>query len=338
MMPPSPAFDWHMSAIWIADPPAILLLALAIDALAGDMRPVFRYLPHPVVAIGGLVAFLDRRLNREQRSFNDRRLRGIATVAFVAGLSFALGWAAHLVFVHAKWGWAAEALAVGILVAQRSLRDHVAAVGVALAAEGLAAGRRAVAHIVGRDPQTLDEHGVARAAIESLFENFGDAVVAPVFWYLLLGLPGVLALKAINTMDSMIGHRTPRHRAFGEAAARLDTAVMFLPARIAALCLVLAAAIVPGGRPLAALRTILRDARKHRSFNAGWPEAAGAGALGLALSGPRRYHGESVDEPWIGDGRARAVPGDVERACRLFLVACLAHAALAAAYLLVFRA
>jgi adenosylcobinamide-phosphate synthase len=328
--------DLLSSPLWIAGPPAILLLALAIDALAGDMRPVFRFVPHPVVAIGHLVAGLDRRLNRPQRSAGDRRLRGALATIVVVALVAGIGWAAHAVFVHAKWGWAAEAAVIGVLVAQRSLHDHVAAVGRALAQEGLEAGRREVAHIVGRDPDTLDAHGVARAAIESLFENFGDGVVAPVFWYLLLGLPGVLALKAINTLDSMIGHRTPRHLDFGAAAARLDTAVMFLPARIAALCLVFAAAATPGGAPVAALRVAWRDGRKHRSVNAGWPEGAGAGALGLALAGPRRDHGTVSDDPWIGDGRARATPDDIARAMRLFVVACLVHAALAAGYLLLF--
>ena len=329
--------DPFASPPWIAGPSAILLLALALDALAGDMRPVFRYLPHPVVAIGGLIAALDRRLNRPQRSAGDRRLRGALCVVVVVGLAAAIGWGAHAVFVHARWGWAAEALVVAVLVAQRSLHDHVAAVGHALATQGLAEARREVAHIVGRDPDALDEHGVARAAIESLFENFGDGVVGPVFWYLMLGLPGLLALKAINTLDSMIGHRTPRHLDFGAAAARLDTAVMFLPARIAALCIVVAAAAVPGARPLAALRVAWRDARRHRSVNAGWPEGAAAGALDLALSGPRRYDGAATAEPWIGDGRARATPADILRARGLFVVACLIHAVLAAGYLLLFR-
>jgi adenosylcobinamide-phosphate synthase len=324
------------SPVWIVGPPAILLLALAIDALAGDMRPVFRYLPHPVAAIGGMVGSLDRRLNRPQRSATDRRMRGVLCVVLVVGLAAAIGWGAHAVFAHARWGWAAEAVAIGVLVAQRSLYDHVAAVGNALVAEGVEGGRREVAHIVGRDTRGLDDHGVARAAIESLFENFGDGVVAPVFWYLLLGLPGLLALKAINTLDSMIGHRTPRHLDFGAAAARLDTAVMFLPARLAALCVVVAAAVLPGARPFAALRTAWRDGRKHRSVNAGWPEGAGAGALGLALSGPRRYHGAASDDPWIGDGRARATPADIVRALRLFAAACLVHAILAASYLLLF--
>ena len=325
---------WLDSPLWIAEPAAMLLLALGLDALAGDMRALFRYVPHPVVLIGRMIRFFDRRLNREQRDETSRRWRGIVTVLTVAGTAAAIAWFAHVVLARYRWGWAVETFVVAVLVAQRSLHDHVAAVGKALERDGIDAARREVAHIVGRDPDTLDAHGVARAAIESLFENFADGVVAPVFWYLLLGLPGIVALKAINTLDSMIGHKTPRHHAFGEAAARLDTAVMFFPARLAGLYVVLAAVIVPAGKPVAALRTMLRDAHKHRSFNAGWPEGAAAGALDIALAGPRRYHGELADDAWIGAGRARVLPADVARALSLFVIACLVHVVAAAGYLL----
>ncbi len=325
---------WLDSPLWIAEPAAMLLLALGLDALAGDMRALFRYVPHPVVAIGRMIAFFDRRLNREQRSDSARRWRGVSTILAVVGTAAAIAWFTHVVLARYRWGWAVETFAIAVLVAQRSLHDHVAAVGSALAEDGIDAARREVAHIVGRDPDSLDAHGVARAAIESLFENFADGVVAPVFWYLLLGLPGIVALKAINTLDSMIGHKTPRHQAFGEAAARLDTAVMFLPARLAGLYVTLAAVIVPAGRPVVALRTMLRDARKHRSVNAGWPEGAAAGALGIALAGPRRYHGALADDPWIGDGRARVEPADITRALSLYVVACLVHVVCAAGYLL----
>jgi adenosylcobinamide-phosphate synthase len=328
---------WLGSSQWIANPAAVLLLALAIDAAVGEMRPVFKYLTHPVVAIGNLIAFLDRRLNRAERSEADRRVRGAIAVIVVVALCFAIGWFAHQTLMRLRAGWLGEALIVAVLVAQRSLYDHVAAVARGLIDHGLEGGRRAVAHIVGRDPDSLDAHGVARAAIESLFENFADGVVAPIFWYLVLGLPGILALKAINTLDSMIGHKTPRHQAFGMVAAHLDTIVMWIPARLSGLILVIAAAIIPGGDPWGALRTMLRDASKHRSRNAGWPEGAGAGALGLALAGPRRYHGEVVGDPWIGDGKARAMPEDVVRALRLYVVACLVHAVIATGWLLLHR-
>jgi adenosylcobinamide-phosphate synthase len=322
MLPLAPA-----SAV---DPLFILLAGLALDAVAGEMRPLFRVVPHPVVAIGGLIAFLDRRLNREARGRDALRLRGLIVVVLVVSLAALCGWLVLMVSRRWAWGWAVEILLLGVLVAQRSLYDHVFAVCRALETGGLSAGRDAVRHIVGRDPLSLDEHGVARAGIESLFENFSDGVVAPAFWYVLLGLPGLLAYKAINTLDSMIGHRDLRYIDFGEAAARLDTAANFIPARLAGLIIAVAAIVTPRGNPAAALRTMWRDARKHRSVNAGWPEAAAAGALGLALAGPRRYGAERVNDPWIGEGRARATPGDMRRALYLFIAACLVHAGLIA--------
>jgi adenosylcobinamide-phosphate synthase len=312
------------------DPLFILLAALALDAVVGDMRPLFRVVPHPVVALGALIGFLDRRLNRETRTARARRLRGVLVVAAVVALAAACGWLVLSVTRHLIWGWLVEVFLVGVLVAQRSLYQHVLAVCRALETGGLAAGRDAVRHIVGRDPNSLDEHGVARAAIESLFENFADGVVAPAFWYVLLGLPGLMAYKAINTLDSMIGHRSPRHLDFGAAAARLDTAINFVPARLAGLIIALAALVVPKGNPIAAFNTMMSDAKKHRSVNAGWPEGAAAGALDLALAGPRRYGAETVNDPWIGVGRARATPDDIRRALYLFVASCLVHAALIA--------
>jgi adenosylcobinamide-phosphate synthase len=202
----------------------------------------------------------------------------------------------------------------------------VRAVALALDREGIEAGRRAVAHIVGRDPAQLDEHGVARAAIESLAENFGDAVVAPVFWYVLFGMPGLIIYKAANTMDSMIGHLTPQYRAFGMAAARFDDALNFIPARLAGILIVLAAFFAPKASPWGAFKTMIRDAGKHRSVNAGWPEGAMAGALGLALAGPRRYSQHVVNDPWVGDGRARATVLDIRRGLYVYAVACLINA------------
>jgi adenosylcobinamide-phosphate synthase len=205
--------------------------------------------------------------------------------------------------------------------AQRSLLAHVRAVADALDAGGLAAGRRAVAHIVGRDPEQLDEAGVVRAAIESLAENFSDGVVAPGLWGAVAGLPGMVAYKAVNTADSMIGHRTPRHEAFGWASARLDDLVNLPASRLAAL-LVLIAAALGGADPAGAWQAVRRDARRHRSPNAGWPEAAMAGALGLRLAGPRIYAGVRVEDAWMGDGRAAATPSDLRRALRLYRIAC----------------
>ncbi len=310
-------------------PLLLLLAALALEPLFGEARGPLSRLPHPVRLIGALIAALDRKLNRPERS--DRRLRGVLVVVVVAGLAAAAGWAVAWLGRQVPFGWLAELALVISLLAQRSLFRHVRAVGTALAERGLEAGRAEVAHIVGRDVRQLDEHGVARAAIESCAENFSDGVVAPVFWYLLFGLPGMLAYKAVNTLDSMLGYRNERYRDFGWASARLDDVLNLVPARLAGLLLSVAALAVPGARPSAGLRTMLRDARLHRSPNAGWPEAAMAGALELSLSGPRRYPGLVVDDPWIGDGTARATARDVTRALSLFVVACALNGCLVAA-------
>ena len=306
----------------------LLFMAIALDAALGEMGPLFRLLPHPVVLIGRVIGLLDRRLNRPERSDSDRRRRGIL-VALGLALG-ALGVGALIAFLARAIPhfWLFEVFVAATLLAQRSLFEHVNDVAAALRDSGLEAGRYAVSRIVGRDPQSLDGHGVVRAAIESLAENFGDGVVAPVFWYAVLGLPGLLLYKTVNTADSMIGHRNDKYRAFGMASARLDDLLNLVPARIAGLLLALAAPFVPKGRPFAALATMVRDARHHRSPNSGWPEAAAAGALGLALGGPRKYPGLTVDEKWIGSGRARAEPADIHRALHLYTVACLMQAGL----------
>jgi adenosylcobinamide-phosphate synthase len=232
------------------------------------------------------------------------------------------------------FGWIAEGLIASSLLAFRGLYDAVRAVARGLA-ESLEAGRAAVSQIVGRDPASLDAAGVARAAAESAAENFSDGFVAPVFWFLLLGLPGLLAYKAVNTLDSMIGHRNARFEAFGKVAARLDDAVNFLPARLAGLFFVLAALLLPAASAAGAWRAMLRDAPRHRSPNAGWQEAALAGALGLALAGPRQYGGQLVEDHWMGDGRSAVTAADLGRVLDLYLSAgALLFAAVIAALLL----
>ena len=301
----------------------LLLFGLAIDALFGDLPAVFAYVPHPVVLAGHAIGFFDRKLNRASRSDRSRRERGIVTVIALVGTAAAIGVGIEWLCRGTVLGAIVEALVIGILLAQRGLYEHVAVVALAREHGGLTAGREAVRHIVGRDPLRLDAHGVARAAIESLAENFSDCVVAPVFWYLLFGLPGLLAYKMANTLDSMIGHRTLRYRAFGWASARFDDVLNFLPARLSGTLLAIAAMFVGDGTAGRALATMLRDAKKHRSPNAGWPEAAMAGALGLALAGPRDYAEERVEDPWIGGGTPLARPADIARALRLYAVACL---------------
>ncbi len=295
--------------------------ALLIEAALGYPDRLLRSIGHPVIWLGRLIAALDRRLNRDGWPPARRRAAGLATLLILLAASLAPAWLIEAALHHLPLGWLAVALLASSLLAQRSLDEHVARVATALEREGVAAGRIAVSHIVGRDPDSLDEAGICRAAIESLAENFSDGIVAPAFWLALAGLPGAAAYKAVNTADSMIGHRTPRHAAFGWAAARFDDLVNLPASRLAALLLVLAAGLMPGASPAAALRAVRRDASRHRSPNAGWPEAAMAGALGLALAGPRRYAGVLVEDALMGDGRRDANPADLRRALRLFRLA-----------------
>jgi adenosylcobinamide-phosphate synthase len=311
--------------------PKILLLALAFDAAIGDPPPLYRRLPHPIALIGRAIGWLDRNLNREDRSDGARRLAGLLACLLLIAASAGLGIAIERLLAQFQFGWVILAALTSLFLAQNSLYRHVARVARALAREGLAGGRRAVAEIVGRDPESLDEAGVCRAALESLAENFSDGVVAPAFWTLLLGLPGILAYKTVNTADSMIGHKTPRHLAFGWAAARCDDLLNLLPARLAGLLIAGAALVLPGAKPGTALCAMLRDARQHRSPNAGWQEAALAGALGLALAGPRRYGGKVVEDHWMNEGgRVAVTADDIRRGLRLYLLACLLQAAIVA--------
>jgi adenosylcobinamide-phosphate synthase len=316
--------------------PTILLLALLIDAVVGDPQWLYRAIPHPATVIGQIVGWLDRELNDEDDRPGMRRFWGIVSVVFLLGSALTVGWIVQLVLLAIPLGWIVVAVLMSTLIAQNGLYLHVAAVAEALEDEGLDGGREAVRHIVGRDPEMLDEPGVARASLESLAENLSDGVTAPIFWALLLGLPGILAYKVINTADSMIGHRTERHELFGWAAARLDDLLNYLPARVAALVLCAAAVVVPGASAHAALQAMRQDARRHRSPNAGWPEAALAGGLGLALAGPRIYDGELVDDAWMNEGgRAEATPADIRRALKLFIVACTIQGAIVAVIALI---
>ena len=299
---------------------AALLVALAVDAAIGDPRWLWRLVPHPVAAIGKLVDALDAKWNDAGKPDRTRFRRGAWAAALVCLAAVVIGWAIEFALRPLEGGWVIEGVLASTLIAARGLYDHVRRVASALEV-GLAEGRKAVAHIVGRDPQSLDAPGVARAAIESAAENFADGVVAPVFWFALFGLPGLLAYKAANTMDSMIGHISPRHGAFGKAAARIDDGANWLPARLAGVLIAAVAIALPGAGARRAFATLRRDAGKHRSPNAGWPEAAMAGALGLALAGPRRYDGREVAEPWLGDGRSNAHGGDIHRALEVTLAA-----------------
>ena len=278
-----------------------------------------RTIGHPVTWMGRLIGVLDRGLNRPTASGARRRLLGLLATLLIVVVAALAGHLLERSLLRFPLGFAVAAIAASTLIAQRSLYHHVRRVAVVLEEDTIAAARAAVSHIVGRDPDALDEAGIARAAIESLAENFSDGVLAPAFWLALGGLAGGAAYKAVNTADSMIGHRTPRHAAFGWAAARLDDLVNLPASRLSALLIVAAAATLPGASPAGAWRVLVRDAACHRSPNAGYPEAAMAGALGLALAGPRVYGGTEVPDALMGDGRRLATAADIRAALALYV-------------------
>jgi adenosylcobinamide-phosphate synthase len=291
-----------------------MAVAMAVDAVLGWPGALFARIGHPVTWIGRLISLLDRSWNRSVNAPGIRRIAGVAAALSVIVLCVALGW---IVQAGLSPGWG-SVMILGILawpmVALRSLYDHVAAVAQPLQLGDIDAARLAVAQIVGRDPATLDEAGIARAAIESLAENASDGIVAPVFWGTLFGLPGIFGYKAINTLDSMIGHRSERHLYFGWAAARIDDVANFIPARLTGFLFGLVSARLPD-----ALSCMVRDANRHRSINAGWPEAAMAGALGVRLSGPRSYHGSMTEEPWLNERARDPLAADISQGLWLYI-------------------
>ncbi len=294
---------------------AATALALLIERFAGYPDALARRIGHPVEWIGRLIAWLDARLNPEGRPAG--RLTGV--VALVMLLLVAGGVAVAVAFLLRKlpYGWIAEALLATPFLAQKSLRDHVGAVADGLESS-LGQGRAAVSRIVGRDPEALDGAGVSRAALESLAENASDGIVAPAFWLALFGLPGIVLYKAINTADSMIGHRSPRHLSFGWAAARLDDLVNLPCARLTGLAFAAAALFSSRAAARASVVAMWRDAHRHVSPNAGWPEAALAGALGFRLGGPRSYGGRHVDLASMGNGKDDLGPSDIREGLRLY--------------------
>lgn len=312
----------------------ILFFALVLDRLVGDPDQLWRRVPHPVVLFGKAIGTMDRFLNGKRLSAGIRRFSGAAGIAVLLAASLFLGFLLHrLLAPLGIIGALIEVVIVAVFLAQKSLHDHVRAVSIGLRQGGIEGGRQAVSMIVGRDPATLDEPAVCRAGIESLAENFSDGVVAPAFWYALLGLPGLFAYKMLNTADSMIGHKNEKYLDFGRASARLDDLANWPAARLSIL-FIAAGAWMARGRAAArlAIGTALRDAGLHRSPNSGWPEAAMAGALGIGLAGPRIYGGTRVDEPMMNaSGRTVAAVADIDLSLRIFYAAC---AALAAAVLL----
>jgi adenosylcobinamide-phosphate synthase len=302
----------------------LALIAVVAEAMVGYPNTVYRLIGHPVSWFGRLITWCDDGWNSPAKSPRARRAWGVVTLLLLLAAAILAGLAVVAILDRLLPG-IVSLLVCGLLasslLAQRSLNKHVGDVARGLEKEGLPGGRTAVAHIVGRETRNLDQAAICRAAIESLAENFSDGVVAPLFWMAVAGLPGALAYKAVNTADSMIGHKNERHLAFGWASARFDDLVNLPASRLSALWLV-AAALFTGRSPGEAIATVRRDAGHHRSPNAGWPEAAMAGALGIRLSGPRVYDGVPVDERWVGEGRAELTPQDIRMALRLYRVAC----------------
>lgn len=303
----------------------VLFLALLVDRAVGDPESAWSRVPHPVVLFGKAVSFAERQFNRKGLSDRDRRAYGIMAILALLIASVLAGILMSRLFVFAGFfGIIAEIVVVAVLLAQKSLADHVGAVAVALRKDGIVGGRRAVSMVVGRDPNTLDRAGICRAAIESLAENFSDGIIAPALFYAVFGLPGLFAYKMLNTADSMIGHMTPRYRQFGWASAKLDDLANWPAARLSAVVIALGAWI-RRGRPSArkSISVALRDHGLHRSPNSGWPESAMAGALDISLAGPRTYAGEQVMEPMQNSaGRKNIGPIDIDLALEVFWSSC----------------
>lgn len=288
----------------------IMLGGLLIEASIGWPAALFARIGHPVTWMGRAISVCETRWNngtRRQRIFG-----GTVTVILMVGMAATLAWVVQMMLPAGSIGWAIGAVLAWPFLAARSLHDHVKAVADPLQNGDLPGARHAVSMIAGRDPEQLDQAGIARAAMESLAENCSDGVIAPVFWGLIAGLPGIVAYKTINTMDSMIGHRNDRYEAFGKPAARLDDLINWLPARLNGVLFALAAASQN------ALRVMWHDAASHRSPNAGWPETAMAGALNVRLSGPRVYGDRVADEPWLNSGAPDPVAADLVRGLRLY--------------------
>lgn len=317
---------------------AVLLAALVVDRVVGDPDWLWRRFSHPVVLFGHAISFAERRLNRSADAASTRRLKGQIAIAGLLLAAALCGWVlARLFDGMGVVGLLLEIAVVAVFLAQRSLADHVLAVATGLREHGLEGGRKAVSMIVGRDPEALDQSAVCRASIESLAENFSDGIVAPALWYAVFGLPGLLSYKMLNTADSMIGHLNERYTDFGRAAARLDDLANWPAARLSAMLIAAGAGLVKGkGAMRRAAGTAMRDSSLHRSPNAGWPEAAMAGALGLALAGPRRYQGEVVIEASLNaSGSGRAGAQHIEEALSIYRRALDCLALLTAAGILV---
>ena len=296
---------------------AAATLALLAERIFGYPKPLYRQIGHPIEWIGYLLSKLEIALYDLNAESNQARLRGVAALTLLLATVAVPAIIVAAFLSTFRFGWIIEALLATSLIAQHSLREHVSATGKGLDIS-VAEGCKAVSMIVGRDPAQLDESGVTKAALESLAENTSDGIVAPVLWYALLGLPGIVVYKAINTADSMIGHKSERYIDFGWAAARLDDLVNLPASRLTGLLFVSAAAWTEREQGKIALQAMWRDAPKHNSPNAGWPEAALAASLGVKFGGPRSYEGSLVNLPWMGEGRETLNRDDIRKGLRLY--------------------
>jgi adenosylcobinamide-phosphate synthase len=321
-------------------------LALIVERVAGYPKPLYEKIGHPVEWVGALISKLETELNHHSPSpvraawekageGANLKMRGIVAVVLLLAVVGVPAFIVSHVLQNLSVGWIIEALLATTLIAQHSMQEHVGAVVKGLNIS-LGEGRKAVSMIVGRDPSHLDESAVSRAALESLAENTSDGIVAPALWFALFGLPGIALYKAINTADSMIGHKSERYIDFGWAAARLDDLVNLPASRLSGLLFAAAAAWNDQRRGIDALRAMWRDASKHQSPNAGWPESALAAGLAVRFGGPRSYDGERVDLPWMGDGREGLTRDDISKGLRLYATAMTMLFALSLACALLF--
>lgn len=309
------------------DPLILLLVALLMEAYAGQWEALRRLPVHPIKIVTSYANWCDRKLNRESRSQGDRALRGaLATLAVILA-AVGVGWGVAWLSQKMPLLWLVEMVLIVMLIDQRGTFSRVRKTGKSIRDEGVEAARTCLAPLTHEAVEKMDSHNIARTAIEVCAEALASGVVAPVLWYVLFGFPGLLVFKVIAVMDGCIGRRTPKYRAFGFTAARLNDILMFVPALLSGVLVVLASLIAPTVSPIKSAKIMFRDAAKHRSFNIGWPMGAMAGALGLTLAGPRMFVRETMAESWIGDGSAKATPRDIGRGLYIFVVACLINGA-----------
>ncbi|MEK9676803.1 MAG: CobD/CbiB family cobalamin biosynthesis protein [Rhodospirillaceae bacterium] len=334
---PYPAHSAAMGLFGIMDRPGgfdpliLLLLAMVVEAYAGQWNALKDLSVHPMRLLTAYADWCDRKLNRETRSQTDRAVRGAVFTLLLVLVCVVFGWAVAFLSQTIPMFWAFEALLIMMLIDQRGTYAQVRKIGKALRDDGVETARQSLAPLTSESVEKMDAHNVARTGIEACAETLAAGVLGPVFWYVLFGFPGLLIFKANSILDSRIGRKTVKYRAFGFTAARLNDILLFVPALLSGLFVLVASLFVPTVSPAKSLVIMFRDAGKHRSRNIGWPLAAMAGALGLTLAGPRRFAQENVHESWIGDGTAMATPRDVGRGLYLFGVACLLNGALVGA-------